>query len=227
MQNDELEAVWKRHGAMLERSLAIDERILSELLMKKVRRTLTPYALFRALEVVCGVVALVVFAPIVFRHRAEPVYLVLGGSVLLHATGFVAFAFDLLRRSLRIDYGGSVTAIQGEVERLRLVESRSFLWAILGGVATWHTTALLVFEALSGADVLARVARESGVWLWANVGVGLALLWCGRLWSKRYLERTDGPPWARRVMDALTGRAILRARLRLDDLARFLKDAPR
>ena len=224
MPHDEFEASWKKHGAMLERSLAIDERVLSELLLKKVRRTLTPYVVFHAFEALVGVVALLVCAPIVFLHRAEPVYVVLGGAVIVHMGGFVAFGFDLVRRSVGLDYGGPVAALQTDLAHLRTVEFRAFRWALLGGVVTWLPAVLLLLEALSGADLLARVADRSAAWLWANGAFGLALLWIGRWWSKRYLERADAAPWARRLLDGLTGRALKRARTDLDDLARFRRD---
>jgi hypothetical protein len=54
MQLDDLKAGWAAHTALLERSLAIDERLLREVMLRKVRISLAPYVLVRALEVVVG-----------------------------------------------------------------------------------------------------------------------------------------------------------------------------
>lgn len=221
MQIDDLKEAWAAHGAILERSLAIDERLLREVLLRKVRFALAPYILWRALQVALGVAALLVVLPVLVAHVAEPRYLVAAGALAVFTAGVSAQAAYLLVRSLQLDYGGSVTAIQRDVERIRLAEYRALKWALLGGVVVWLPAVLVLFEALTGAAALAHVDLP---WLAANLLFGLVLLAIGQVLSKRYVERSDLGPWSRRVADALSGRGLRRAAGHLAELAQFARE---
>jgi hypothetical protein len=218
-----LKSAWVGHGAMLERSLAIDERILRELLLGKVRRALIPHALVRALEVALGVVVLAAAAPVLAAHGGEPRYVLVGGALYLFAVGMTAFSAWLFVHGRRMDYGGAVTALRRDFERLRIVEYRAFKWAFLGGVLFWLPALLVRFEAATGVDGLARI---DGAYLAANLVLGAAVLAAGLILSRRYVERADLGPFARRFVDALSPRGLRIATAHLDELARFQREEP-
>jgi hypothetical protein len=215
MQLDDLKQAWAAHGERLERSLAIDERLLRELLLRKVRFALAPYLAWRALEVVLGVAALLVLMPLLAAHAAEPRYLVVGGALAAFTAGITALCARLLVRALRLDHSGPVTAIQREVERLQLAEVRALEWALLGGVVLWLPAALLLFEALTGVDALARVDLA---WLAANLVFGLLVLALGQAWARKHVERPG------RLVDALSGRSLQAAKRHLAELASFERE---
>lgn len=223
MQFDDLKEAWAAHGTMLERGLAIDERLLREVVLRKVRFALAPYVLWRALEVALGIAALVVVMPVLAAHVAEPRYAAVAGALAVFTAGITALCAYLLVNSLKLDYGEPVTAIQREVERIRLVEYRALKWAVLGGVVAWLPAALVLFEALTGIDALARIDLA---WLIANLGFGLAVLAFGHVLSRRYVERPDLGPRARRLVDTLSGRGLRSAAGHLAELARFEREAP-
>lgn len=218
MQLDDLKEAWAAHGALLERSIALDERLLRERMLGKVRFALGPCVVARALEVLLGIVVLGVVMPVLTGHTAEPRYLVAGGAVAVFAFGVTALSARLLVLSLQLDYGGPVTTIQRDVERIKLAEYRAQKWALLGGVVVWLPAALLAFEALTGLEPLAGVELA---FLGANLAFGLAVLIAGQLLSKRYVERSDLGPRARRVVDALSGRALRVAAGHLAEVERF------
>lgn len=224
MQLDDLKQAWAAHGTALERNLAIDERLLREVLLRKVRFRLAPYALCRALEVALGVAVLLAVVPVLVAHLTEPRYLVVAGALVVFTVGLTALSAYLLLSSLRLDYGGPVTALQSDVQRVKLVEYHAFKWALLGGVLFWLPFLLLAFEALTGVDGLARVHLP---FLVSNLVFGLLVLAAGQLWSRRYVERADAAPWARRVAESLSGRALNSVTEQLAELARFVRDDPR
>jgi hypothetical protein len=223
MQLDDLKAAWAAHTAILERSLAIDERILRELLLRKVRGVLWPYVLGRALEVALALVLLLVVTTVLAAHAAEPRYLVVAGALAMFTVGVAAQSAYLAVNVLLLDYGGPVTAIQRSVERLELVEYRATKWALLGGVMLWLPAALVLFEAVTGQAPLARV--ELG-FLALNLGFGLVVLVLGQVLSRRYVERSDLSPAARRIVEALSGRALRSAAGHLAELTRFEREEP-
>jgi hypothetical protein len=216
-------AAWAAHGAALERSLAIDERLLREVLLGKVRRALLPYVLWRAIEVALGVGALALVVPVLAAHVGERRYVVAAGALAVYAAGMTALCAYLLVAGLQLDYGRPVTAIRRDVERLRIAEYRALKWAVLGGVLAWLPAALVLFEVVTGVDALARVDLA---WLVANLLLGVAMLALGLALSKRYVERADAKPWARRLRDAVSGRALRSATAHLAELASFEREEP-
>lgn len=221
MQLDELKAAWAAHGAVLERSLAIDERLLREVLLRKVRFTLAPYVLGRALELALGLAALFVVMPVIAAHAPEPRYLVAAGALAAFTAGIAAMSGYLLVSVLQLDHGGPVTAIQRDLERIGLVEYRATKWAVLGGVVVWLPAALVLFEAVTGLEPLAHVDLA---FLAANLIFGLIVLALGQYLSRKYVERSDLSPWARRLVDALSGRALRSASGHLAELSRFERE---
>ena len=110
------------------------------------------------------------------------------------------------------------TTLQRTVERFRLAEYRAFKWTLLLGIVAWLPIALIIFEAMTGVDALARVGLT---WLVANLLFGLVCLGIGQTLSRRYVERDDVAPWARQLMESLSGRAVGSATQHLVELARF------
>ena len=221
MQLDELRELWAAQGARLERSLALNEQLLRERMHGRIRRAVLPYAAWRGLEAVLGIAFLAAIAPVVAAHASEPRYIMIAGALALYAAGVTAFSARLVVGSLRLDYGLPVTAIQRDVERTRLAEYRALKWAVLGGVLMWLPAALVLFEAVTGIDALARVHFP---WLVANVVLGVIVLAIGQALSRKYVERPDLEPWARRLLDALSDRSLRRAASHIEELARFERE---
>lgn len=223
MQLDDLKEAWAAHGVLLERSLAIDERVLRELLLRKVRFAMAPYALWRLFEVSLGFAALVITLPILVAHRTDARYVLVVGALV----GFIAMltwlTAYLLVSGLRLDYDGPVTSIQREVERIKLVEYHTFKSALFGGVVLWLPALLVLFEAVTGVDALARCHVAT---LGANLLFGGVVLALGQALARKYVERSDLSPWARRMVDGVSGWALRRTSGHLAELARFERDEP-
>jgi hypothetical protein len=218
MDLDDLKRAWTAHGALLERSVAINERLLRETMLRKARVAMAPFVAWRVLEVVLGVVALGLFAPVLAAHVDEPRYLVVAGALVAGTVAITAVYAHLLVASLRLDHGGPVVAIQRDVEHIALGEYRATKWALLGGVLLWLPAALVGYEAITGVDALARADLA---WLVANLAFGIAVLVVGHLASRRYVERPDLGPRARRVADALSGRSLRAVASHLAEIERF------
>jgi len=221
MELDDLKAAWTAHGAMLERGVAINERLLREVMLRKVRARLTPYVVWRALEVALGAVVLFAVMSVIAAHGGEPRYLVVGGPLAVFVGAATATSAYLLVHAVQLDYGGPVTGLQRAVAQLRAAEYRALKWALLGGVVFWLPAALVLFEALTGVDALARADLA---WLVANLAFGVLVLAVGQAMSRKFVERADLSPWTRRVVDAVSGRALRLATGDLAELARFQRE---
>ncbi|MFN0245125.1 MAG: hypothetical protein ACKVWV_19755 [Planctomycetota bacterium] len=222
MQLDDMKEAWAAHGALLARSVAIDERLLREIMLRKVRFALAPYVVCRALEVIVGIAALIAVMSVLVAHPGEPRYLLVGGTLAVFTIGLTVLCAYLLVNVVRLDRSGPVTHILREIERIQLAEYVCFKWALLGGTVLWLPALLVPFEALTGIDALARVHLS---FLALNLTFGLAVLLVGQALSKRYVERPVSSARARRLVDALSGRGLRVASEHLAELARFTRDA--
>ena len=223
MHIDDLKDAWAGHGAMLERSLTINERLLREVLLRKVRFALSPYVVWKALELAIGIAALLVVMSVFADHIAEPRYIVVAGALAVFAAWITALCAYLLVNALRLDYGGAVTALQRDVARIKMVEYRALKWALLGGVLLWLPALLVPFEALTGIDALGRVPLA---YLVANLVVGLIVFVAGMLWSTKYVEQPNSKFRTRQWVDALSGRSLQRAAGHLAELSTFEREEP-
>jgi hypothetical protein len=218
MELDDLKGAWAAHTATLERSLAIQQRLLRESLLRRPRLALAPWLAWRMLEVALGVAAIGAAVPLLLAHAAEPRYAILVGGLLVFAVIMTALSTHLLIRTLALDWGRPVTAIQREVEQVRITEYRAIKWALLGGVVFWLPALLVLIEVFTGIPALARVELP---WLVANVVFGLVVLALGQALSRRFVERPGLGAGARRVLDALSGRGLRRVAERLAEVGRF------
>lgn len=218
MQLDDLKDVWAAHGAALERSLAINERLIRATLLGNVRTAFFRFQVVRSLEVALGIATIVAAIAVLTKHITDPRYLIVAGGVAAVAGYVSVLCAYALRQTARIDYAAPVMKLQLTVERIRLAEYRALKWTLLLGIVAWLPIALILFEALTGFDALARVGLP---WLVANIVFGLVCLGIGQAISRRYVERTDLNPWARRLVESLSGRAVRSATQQLAELAQF------
>jgi len=218
MQIDDLKQLWTAHGANLERSLAINERLLREALLRNVRSAFIPFQVWRTLEVVIGIAIIVASTAVLADHVNDPLYMIVAGGLAVLTAGVTGLCAYGLVKSCRVDYAASVTTLQRNIEQIRLADFRAFKWALLLGIVAWLPVALILFEALTGFDALARVGLA---WLSANVIFGLICLGVGQAFSRRYLERADLRPWARTLLEALSDRSVQSATEHLTELASF------
>lgn len=221
MAQDELKTVWREHAVRLDRTRAIDARLLRAVAAGELRATLGAYAGWRGGEVLAGVAGVLAMAPVVAAHAAEPRYLAIGVPAVAFVAAMTLAAAQLLRCSRALDAAGPVAAMQHRLAALRVAAWRTAKRALLGGMVLWLPIALLLVEAVTGVPALGSVP---GGWLFANLGPGLAVLALGQLLARRTLERAGLGPRARRFVDAVSGRGLQRATSRLGEVAELLRE---
>ena len=111
-----------------------------------------------------------------------------------------------------LDYGESIVTIQRKLEMLRIDRIRMTKWVFLLSPLLWIPLLIVGVEGLLGLD--AYVILDTA-WLVSNLVFGLAVIALALWVSRRYADRLQRSPLARRIADALADRS-------LDDAARFL-----
>ena len=218
MQDDELQELWNRMDAKLDRCLHLNEERLRAEVLGRARGSLFRHRAFRFAELAIGVLLLVLLGQFLSARVAEPRWLLAGGVLHVFVAGIVGFGLYQLVLLSKLDHGAPVTTLQRALERIAIVEYRAFKWAFLGGVLLWVLVPLVLCEGLFEIDLIGEL---SSAWLGANLGLGIALAWLGQAWSRRYVEAPDASPRWRRFAEHLSGRSLIEARAHLNELAEF------
>jgi hypothetical protein len=178
-------------------------------MLGKTRRALAPFVLARALESVLGVIVTALVMRVFIAHVGDLRYALVAGPVAVFAIAMTGACIYLLVRSTGVDYAGPVARLQQDVAHLAITEFHATKWAILGGTLLWLPILLVIFEAATGIDAIARVELP---FLLANLAFGAVVLVVGYRLANRFQGR---------IASALAGRSLRRARQYLNDLAEF------
>ena len=141
MELDELKKQWRELDRKLDRSLALNVRLLTESRTRRSKRRLMPMLLLQPVQMVVGL-ALTIFFARFWATNLDSWPLLISG-VFLHALS-VGLIIDAVMRTLlimRINYAAPVVTIQRYLALLRRWEIRSFKCA---WIAVWLATPALL-----------------------------------------------------------------------------------
>jgi hypothetical protein len=218
MELDELKQQWHDLDRKLDRSLALNLRLLTETRTRKSKLRLLPLLLWQPVELLVGGVLIVYFAHF-WLANLDSIPLAASGMVL-HALS-VGLVIDAVMRILlivRINYAAPVVTIQRYVALLRQWEIRSFKWA---WVACWLATpALLLVGVKAAAGVNVWTLAPSAV-VWATVGgvVGVLLSFALARWARSSRGKLGA------AMDRFyVGHSVAGAQAALDEIDEFARE---
>lgn len=215
MDIEDFKQAWQTLDRRLEEQHAMQLSLFRDTKLSKLRSGLRLLRTGQAVQIVCGALLMLLFAPFWVQHRDVP-HLTMYG-LLLHAYGlmWVLFAARDLTLIGRVDFAAPVLDIQRQLETLRAWRMRSALWIGITGCFIWVPLMLVVFHWL-GADLWVR-NPSLVAWFVVSSAVSVAALF-GIVAVLRH------PRFAKlkRSLDAdMGGRGLRRAEAALDEIARF------
>jgi len=218
MELDELKQQWHDLDRKLDRSLALNLRLLTETRTRKSKLRLLPLLLWQPVELLVGGALIVYFAHF-WLTNLDSIPLAASGMVL-HALS-VGLVIDAVMRILlivRINYAAPVVTIQRYVALLRQWEIRSFKWS---WIACWLATpALLLVGVKAAAGVNAWALSPAwiiGAAVFGVVGAALSLGFA------RWARNSKGKLGA--AMDRFyVGHSIAGAQAALDEIDEFARE---
>ncbi len=218
---DEMKEVWAAHDEKLDQSIRLNQELLNSATLSKARSATQRMIWALGFEAVMWFVIIVSLGEFISHHL--PVV-----RLSLSAAALDVFSIAMLAATMRqivalrqIDYSGLVTAIQKQLEMLRVLRIRITQSALLGGTIVWAPFVIVVARAFFGIDVV------NAPWLWANVAFGLCLIPLALWLSKAFGERMGRFPFVQRVMNDLAGRNLNAAKEFLSRLSGFETDLHR
>jgi hypothetical protein len=218
MELDELKHQWQELDRKLDRSLALNIRMLTETHTRSSKLRLLPLLLLQPVQMAIGA-ALVIYFARFWLVNLDSLALAISG-IALHALS-IGLIVDAVMRTLlivRINYAAPVVTIQRYLALLRRWEVRSFNWAWMGCWLASPAMLLVGVKLVAGID-LWQVWPGAVMWTAAAGVAGAALSLAGERWA-RLKEGKLGAALERFYV----GHSIARAQASLDEIDEFARE---
>jgi hypothetical protein len=199
---DEMKEVWTAHDEKLDQSIRLNRELLNSATLSKAQSATQRMSWALGLEAVIWFVVIVSLGSFI-SHHVGALRLSLSAAALdIYAIAMLAATIRQIVALRKIDYSRPVTAIQKQLEMLRVLRIRITQRALLGGTVVWAPFLIVAARAFLGLDIV------NSLWLWVNVAFGLCLIPLAVWLSKVFGERMGRFPFIQRVMNDLAGRNL-------------------
>lgn len=215
MELDELKQSWHAMAQRLDQQDAFNVLLFTESRLDKAKHHLRWLLFGQVLQIVIGALVTVVFARYWIAHREVLPLLAFGLG--MHAWGVLLICSAVVEVLLitRIQYAQPVLTVQRYLALLLRWRAR---------VAPWLGLPFLLLWTLGPLALIALGAPLAPAWVAANLVISLipaVALW----WFYRRSHRPGRELQARRIDDFLGGESLRLARIRLDEIKEFERDA--
>jgi len=221
MELEDLQRLWQDHDRRLDASLRLNTRRLRGSVLGKAETALSRLARWLRLELLLDLAIALWLGSFIADHVAAARFLVPAVGLQLCVLALLAACIRQLAAIGKVDYGAPIVAIQQRLESLRRERLRAVKLTLLVSPLLWIPLLIVTCEAMFQLDVYATF---STAWLVANLLAGLALIPAMSWISKRYADRMERSPLARRLMRDLAGRNLAAAAGFLRSLAEFVAE---
>ena len=223
MELDDLKDRWNEYDRKLDANLRLNSRVLREFGLNRVDSSLRRLTRLIVFELMMGLVATVLLGGFIADHLGEARFLAPAVALDLFVIYFIGWSIRQWVALASLDYGEPVVEIQRKLELLRMDRIRMTKWVFLLSPLLWIPLLIVGVEGLLGLDAYAILDTA---WLVSNFVFGLAVIAVAVWASRRYADRLQGSPLARRVADALADRSLVEAAGFLGTLSSFERETP-
>lgn len=221
MELQDLKDRWNDYDRKLDANLRLNTRVLREFGLNRVGSSLRRLTRLIVFELLMGLLAAVLLGSFIADHLGEVRFLAPAVALDLFVLYFIGWAIRQWVALNSLDYGEPIVEIQRKLELLRIDRIRMTKWVFLLSPLLWIPLLIVGVEGFLGLDAYAILDTA---WLAANFLFGLAVIALALWVSKRYSDRLQGSPLARRLTDALADRSLNEAAGFLGTLSSFEKE---
>jgi len=217
MELDDFKRQWQEMDRKLDRSIALNLRLLTEKRTRKTKLRLVPVLFLQPFQILIGL-ALAIFFARFWIANLGTWSLVISGA-FLHALS-VGLIIDAVVRTvliMRINFAAPVLTIQRYLALMRRWEIRSFKWS---WIAVWLAPPALLMVGAKLATTLNLWTVAPNVIIYTAIGsaVGVGLSYLFDLWTRH-------SPRLGAAMDSMyVGYSIAGAQAYLDEIDEFARE---
>ena len=221
MDLQELERRWQTLDRALERSVALNVKVVHALGASQARTALERLARTIVATLVVNAVAVAWLASHVAARLTQPRFALPALALFLPALAIVAGDVRQLVRVRAIDADGPIVAMQKALDALHLQRLRLLRNILTFSPLAWPPMLIVGLDALFGIDAYIVLG---GRYLLANVAFGLAMIPLVRWLANVYSDKALRSPTLQRLARSLSGHSLQSARAAIERLATFERE---
>jgi len=215
MSTDEFQQLWKAYDVKLQRSLKLNQRLLEEIKSRKVRVSFNWQIAFKVMVIVLGIGMNVVLGSLLWKFRANHVFAVSAGLIILFTSYCIVGYFLQLLLMLQINLSKSILATQRQLAQLEAV----IVWTLRISFLQAPLWPFLFIPKNLPADIATRY------WMIAAAVVLLLLLVAVRMY-RRITIAGASRGWVKKMVDNEGGKSIARARAFIKEIEEYQREEP-
>ncbi|HVU97657.1 MAG TPA: hypothetical protein VHE34_20675 [Puia sp.] len=202
MSTDEFQQLWKAYDAKLERSMELNQRLMTELGTQKVHRAFNWQIAFKFMMIALGIGWNVVVGTLMWKFRTEPVF-VASAIVVLCCTGYSVGGYIVqLLIILQIRMSDSILGTQ---KQLAYLEATIVQTLRVGFLQTpVYTFFFVTKQQLATAGL--------GFWVTQAIVTGAAVVVTIWVYRTVTVHNAGKKGWVKQMVDNEGGKTIARAR---------------
>ena len=206
MELDALREKWAEQDRRLEASVRLNQKLLREVKMSRVRSPLRRFAWMVGGGAALELVGIALTGAFLVAHWDEPRFLV---PALLLDGWLIAMLVSAVRQLVLwrgIDYEQPIGRIQRQLEELRVLRVRTVKWGLLTGQLVWWVPWVVVaMKGFLGVDAYEMFGYG---FVLVNLAFGWAMIPLAVWVARRYGEEMGGWPVMRGLARDLSGREV-------------------
>lgn len=190
MELETMKATWAEYDRKLDRSIRLNERVLLNLQIGRVRWPLRRFALLMGTGAMVLALMAATLGQFLYANWAEARFAAPAALLDAWVIAMLSASVRQFLMAVRIDYDQPVAGIQRQIEALRIVRTRVVQWAVLSGQFVWWMPFVIVaVKGWLGVDAYELLGMP---FVLSNVVAGLAViplaLWAARRFGARWSE---------------------------------------
>jgi hypothetical protein len=202
VEMDDLRKTWAEYDRKLDTNIRLSRQLLASANLNRARSALQRLAVFLAMESVVQLAVVVALGNFIYEHIAMARFVLPAAALDVFAIAILAAMIRQIAGALQIDYGKPITAIQKQLENLRVFRIRYIQGIFLVATLAWTPLQIVALKGFWGLDAYILFGTA---YLVANLLVGLAIIPLAIWLSKKFSDRMGRSPMIQRLMKDLAG----------------------
>ena len=216
---EQLKNVWATYDKKLDQHLHLNQQILREMKLEKVKSGMRGLIIMRTIEAFVFFLIIIALWSFILSNFSASSAVISAAVLTLFATVGLAGNIGQIVLAGTIDYSRPITTIQKQLEEMKLHNLR-FFKLIMFSAPFYMAYIFLGFQLFFGVDLYA-VADQG--WLWSNLalsgGMLIAVLWFNQQLSAQHPRYG----WIRRIVAEVGGKKVVKGISFLREIREFEK----
>lgn len=199
---DDLRKTWAEYDRKLDTNIRLSRQLLAAANLNRSRSALQRLAVFLAMESVVQLAVVIALGNFIYVHIATVRFALPAAALDLFAIAILAAMIRQIAGALQIDYGEPITAIQKQLEKLRVFRIRYIQGIFLVATLAWTPLQIVALKGFWGLDAYRLFGAA---YLIASLLVGLAVIPLAIWLSKKFGDPMGRSPIIQRLVQDLAG----------------------